>query len=476
MSFALSVYHRLPSGPRSLVASLRGYYLNWWRYDKQTEKLVDKFLEREMWSERHWADWRSERLGYMLERAATRVPYYREQWADRRRRGDRASWSYLENWPILEKESLRNDALGFVADDCRPATMFHDHTSGTTGTSLDLWLSKATVKEWYALFEARSRNWYGLSRRDRWAMIGGQLVTPVGQKKPPFWVWNAGLNQLYLSSYHLAPDLIPAYIDALSRYRVKYILGYPSAIYSLAIESLSRNRSCPRMEVVITNAEPLFEYQRSAISEAFSCPVRETYGMAEIVAAAGECDHGSLHQWPEAGIIEWDTAMQAKTHDLICTGFFNADMPLIRYKVGDSGSLASGSCACGRSLPVIEQIEGRSDDMLYTLDGKRVGRMDPVFKGDLSIREAQIIQESLSTIKIRYVPDERFSTGVFSKLTERICHRLGNVSVVFEEVSEIPRTKRGKFQAVVCQLSIQQRMAIENVTNQKKNGSLSCRK
>lgn len=450
MSLALSIYNRLPPATRSIPASLRGYYLNWWRYDARTDGLVDEFLERETWNKQQWADWRSERMGFVLERAATRVPYYRQMWSERRRRGDRASWSYLENWPVLEKESLRRDARSFVGDDCRTAKMFHDHTSGTTGTSLDLWLTKDTVKQWYALFEARSRRWYGVTRRDRWAILGGQLVTPARQQKPPFWVWNAGLSQLYLSSYHLGPDLVPAYIDALSRYRIKYILGYPSAIYSLAIESLRHKRSCPALEVVITNAEPLFEYQRLAISEAFSCPVRETYGMAEIVAAAGECEHGSLHQWPEAGIIEWDTEKQNESHDLICTGLLNADMPLIRYRVGDSGSVASGTCTCGRSLPVIENIEGRSDDMLYTMDGKRIGRMDPVFKGGIPIREAQIIQESRRMIKVKYVPAADFQVSALRELAGRIRDRLGNIDVVFDEVQLIPRTARGKFRAVVC--------------------------
>src|SRR5204863_3503874 len=126
-------------------------------------------------------------------------------------------------------------------------------------------------------------------------------------------------------------------------------------------------------------AEPLYEYQREAISRAFGCPVRETYGMAEIAAAAGECEHGSLHQWRDTGIIEATDGDGPS--DFICTGLINADMPLIRYTVGDSGKLSAKKCPCGRNLPAIETIEGRTDDLLYTVDGRRIGRMDPVFKG-----------------------------------------------------------------------------------------------
>lgn len=461
MSLALHIFHRLPPTSRSMAASLRGYYLNWWRYDKQTDRLVDEILDRDYWSERQWSNWQSERLSFLLERAATRVPYYRRVWAERRRRGDRASWSYLENWKILEKETLRANSLEFVADDCQLSKMFHDYTSGTTGTSLSLWLTKMTVKHWYAMFEARSRRWYGITRRDRWAILGGQMVAPVKQKKPPFWVWNAGLNQLYLSSYHLAPSLIPAYLDALVKYRIKYILGYPSAIHALAQEALKLGRTDLELDIVIANAEPLYDYQRATISNAFGCPVRETYGMAEIVAAASECEHGSLHQWPDTGIIELGTGDSDDSSELICTGLVNADMPLIRYRVGDSGKLRDKACACGRSLPLIDKIEGRSDDLLYTLDGRRIGRLDPVFKGNLPVREAQIIQESLSTLKVRYVPAENFCNDVFETLTERIRERMGDVNVVFDEVSAIPRTSRGKFKAVVCGLHSDERAALE---------------
>ncbi|MEO8042322.1 MAG: hypothetical protein ABI646_06925 [Acidobacteriota bacterium] len=454
MSLALSIYHRLPAVSRSVVASLRGYYLSRWRYDKFTERLVDEALERDAWSEKQWAEWRAERLSYVLNRAATRVPYYRQLWEERRRTGDKASPQYLENWPVLEKTVLRARSREFIADDHSTSRMFHDHTSGTTGGPLDLWFDRDAVKQWYALFEARCRRWNGVSRHDRWAILGGQLVTPVRQQKPPFWIWNAGMNQLYLSSYHLSPPLIRHYLQAIVRYRVKYILGYPSAIYSLALEALKLGRSDLKMDVILTNAEPLFQHQRETITEAFSCPVRETYGMAEVVAAASECEHGRLHQWPDVGIIEQAAnAASTDSADLICTGLINADMPLIRYRVGDHGKLSAENCECGRNLPLLESIDGRSDDVLITADGREVGRLDPIFKNKLPIIEAQIIQETLKTIRIRYVPAADFTEDALRTLTEAVRERLGDVEIVYERLSEIPRTARGKFRAVICNLT-----------------------
>ena len=72
--------------------------------------LVQAAIERERWSEAQWALWRQERLARLLHRAATQVPYYREQWSARRRRGDTRSVEVLANWPILGKDALRANA------------------------------------------------------------------------------------------------------------------------------------------------------------------------------------------------------------------------------------------------------------------------------------------------------------------------------------------------------------------------------
>lgn len=441
-----------------MVATMRGIQLRALRYGRATEQLVDQAIERDYWTAEQWKAWREEPLGFLLHRAATHVPYYRKQWAERRRRGDKSSWSYLENWPVLEKESLRENAKSFLADDCHARRLFHAHTSGTTGKPLDLWYGKDTARRWYAIFEARCRRWHALSRKDRWAILGGQLIASVEQRRPPFWVWNGALNQLYMSSYHLAPDLVARYLDALVGYRINYLYGYSSALYELAQGALRLGRADLKMSVAFTNAEPLFDYQREAIEKAFRCPVRETYGMAEMVAGASECEKGFMHVWPDVSEIEIADGDASSTGitsgQLIATGFLNPDMPLIRYRTGDQVTLrATGEvCLCGRSLPVLAAVEGRADDMLYTSDGRSIGRLDPVFKSQLPIREAQIIQETLDLIRVRYLPAPGFTSASGRSIVERVQARMGNVKVVLEEVDKIPRGANGKFRAVICNL------------------------
>jgi len=268
------------------------------------------------------------------------------------------------------------------------------------------------------------------------------------------------MNQLYCSAYHLAPDLIPFYLEAIRRHRLVYLLGYTSALCSLARGILDRGGLDLQLKVVITNAEPLYAHQRELIAKAFGCPVRETYGMAEAVAAAGECEEGRLHLWPEAGVVEVLNAQGMavagpEPGDLVATGLLNTAMPLIRYRIGDRITLAAPEtrCLCGRSLPVVERIEGRCDDVLITRDGREVGRLDPVFKSTTAVREAQIIQESVDRVRILYVAGPGFGASDDASLRLRIRERLGDVEVILEPVKSVPREANGKFRAVIRQFA-----------------------
>ncbi len=261
-----------------------------------------------------------------------------------------------------------------------------------------------------------------------------------------------------MSSYHLAPDLLPDYLDALKRYKIQYLWGYPSSLYTLAKGALELGCRDLKMSVVFTDAEQLFDYQREAISKVFQCSVCETYGMNENVAGASQCPHGTMHLWPEAGWVEvMENGQQVpvgQTGELVCTGLVNTDMPLIRYRVGDRGILKDDSpCPCGRTLPALIGLDGRSDHVLYTRDGRAIGRLCTVIQGKLSLYEAQLIQESLDRVRVRYVPTPDFAQGDVNAITSRLRACMGDVNVVFERVDQIARGPNGKFRTVLCGLS-----------------------
>ncbi|MBZ0115121.1 MAG: AMP-binding protein [Thermoanaerobaculia bacterium] len=449
---AKRVYDALPYPGRVIAATLRGFQLQRNRYDRTTPLLVREALQRDAWSADQWEDWRSQALARSLL-LASKLPFYAEQGLGSSR---------LSEWPVVRKEDLRADTASFSASKQRG--WIHEHTSGSTGTPLSLhWSRKASVL-WYALVEARLRRWHGVSRHTRWAILGGQLVAPANQRRPPYWVWNAAARQLYLSSYHLAPDTVAAYLEAMRAHRVEYLLAYPSAAAALASFALDAGTevaaTAPGLKVVVTNAEPLSPAQRSKISTVFDCPTRDSYGLAELVAAASECEEGRLHLWPEVGFLEVldddDQPVEAgQPGRLVATGLLNDAMALVRYDTGDEITLAPPDerCACGRGLPLVRELRGRSDDVLETPDGRQVGRLDPVFKHDFPIHEAQIVQTALDRVVARVVPARGFDSRTKESIRRQIEERMGPlVRVEVEEVDELTRGPSGKLRAVVKQL------------------------
>jgi phenylacetate-CoA ligase len=235
-----------------------------------------------------------------------------------------------------------------------------------------------------------------------------------------------------------------------------------SALHQLAFCILEQGLKPLPLRVVLTSSEPLLLSQRAAIEQAFQCPVRETYGMSEKAAAASECEYGRLHLWPDVAVYEVVNgdrpAAPGETGELLCTSLINPAMPLIRYRVGDLVRLAAESerCACGRTLPLLEEVVGRSGDVLQGANGRMIppSSMEAVFDTNLRIREGQIIQEAIDRIRVRYVPAANCDHQDLGLLESRIVERMGPVRVTFEEMDGIPRGNNGKFQAVRRQMDV----------------------
>ena len=147
----------------------------------------------------------------------------------------------------------------------------------------------------------------------------------------------------------------------------------------------------------------------------------------------------------------------APPHDqrrLVFTGWGNPAMPFIRYEVGDYGRLSPGGCSCGRESACFEAIEGRTEDYVRTPDGRMAIGMNQVFEYAPGAREIQIYQECVEAIEVRIVAGKSYGPDDEAALLRELRRRLGDeIQVHFVQVDEIPRTKAGKFRAVVSTLS-----------------------
>ena len=70
----------------------------------------------------------------------------------------------------------------------------------------------------------------------------------------------------------------------------------------------------------------------------------------------------------------------------------------------------------------------------------------------MPIVEAQIIQETLDRVRVRYVPASDFTRECGEQVIDEIRARLGQIEVVLEPTDRIPRGANGKFRAVISRV------------------------
>lgn len=399
--------------------------------------------------------WQKEAVKELLTYAAAKVPYYRALWKEK----NHLNVTEIQNWPILEKDVVRNQPHLFIAEDYQLSELNIMHTSGTSGKPMTLFLSKESIGLWYAIYDQRIKRENGVHpEKDAYGTFAGKLICRNNQQSPPFWVHNRYNKQVYFSSYHISPVTVKSYVDALFKYKLTYLMGYTSSIYNLAKLAIEQKYHLPKLKLIITNAEPLYTHQREFLSEAFQCPVIQTYSGCENAFGGSEDLSQKMWLWPESGLLEVLTAdgtiQEFGAGEFLATGLVNKAMPLIRYRIGDTGEIASPhEIQDGDNKLYLKQIEGRTDDLIRTPDGKLIGRLDPVFKSGFHILEAQVIQEKVDELKLIVVESKGFNKSEKDELVQRLKDRVGPLmNVIYQAVDQIPRSANGKFKAVVSKL------------------------
>ena len=176
---------------------------------------------------------------------------------------------------------------------------------------------------------------------------------------------------------------------------------------------------------------------------------------------ASECEkHDGLHINAENLIVEivkedGTYAKEGETGRIIVTDLHNYGMPFIRYEIGDIAVFTGRKCSCGRGLPVIEDVVGRSLDMIKTPEGKIVpGEFFPhLMKEFKEIIKFQVVQKTLEDLQIKMVTTTELSDGSRRRLDREVRRVLGNkINVSYERVDDIPLTSTGKYRVTISRI------------------------
>jgi phenylacetate-CoA ligase len=365
---------------------------------------------------------------------------------------------------VLTRETVQRRAEELKSKRPEDRKLTEGHTSGTTGSPLQIYYSEDMITMNYAVMDRQYR-WAGARLQrggDRGAVVRGNVIVPLSQKRPPFWRHNNNLNQLLMSSFHLTPDNLVSYFEVLREFKPTVMDGYPSSLYVLAKVLLRRGERMP-VKAVVTSSETLYDFQREAIEEAFQCRVFDYYAAAERVVFSVECDrHEGHHVCEEYGITEicdddGHPLPAGQEGIMVGTSLHNIGMPMLRYRTTDRTAFKTHVCSCGRPLRLLEDVTTKAEDLLRLKDGRLIppSVLTHPFKPLDSIEASQLVQTDLDRLVVRLIPRPEYSQRDTDHLVRELKARLGaDMRVEIEQVEQLERTSRGKFKWVISKVDL----------------------
>ncbi|NLC57629.1 MAG: phenylacetate--CoA ligase family protein [Armatimonadetes bacterium] len=434
------IYHRLPVP---------------WRPPRGVRAFQRLNEEMQWWPPARIEEYQVRRLRAFLCHAQAHVPYYADLFAGLG--FDPEQLSSLEEFrrlPLLEKACVRDNPKAFTAADWRRWKPVVRRTSGTTGQRLEVLMSERAQHAHAADRERRYR-WAGYHPGDRLAVFL-QFLSPAPEEhcyrhRPRNWLC---LNLQVADSERLR-----WVVARLAEFRPEGILAYPSHLYWLYQYLAEHPNEAIRPRVLMTDAEMLYDFQRQQIEAFFGVRVADYYAMSEHAASAAQCAAGAYHVGAEYALVEvlrpdGTPARPGEMGEVVGTNFENYAMPLVRYRTGDLAVVGDDPCPCGRGLPTLARVVGRTQDVMLTPTGPaRFPNWSFSFHDVPGVREVQIIQEEVHRFRIKAVPGPGYQEVDADRLAHALCRSLEfPAQVAVELVERIPRTVSGKFRLMECRV------------------------
>ena len=372
-------------------------------------------------------------------------PFYRELYSahgfsddDLR---DPASFGSL---PIVDKAMLRENFDTIRTDEADKRTSVVSKTGGSTGLPLHLLRDlrfPARALEW------RLFDWWGVKPWDDRGIVTRHVLTGAARIRHDLgWLPS---RRVQLDAFQITDDAVREFVQRWNRVAPRFLIGYGGGVLDTVRHMRRMGLAVTPPVAVAVTAAPLSPGTRAEIEDAFGAPCFDHYRSAEIPWMAGECGAQSgLHVFADVRRIEIvDDAdrivPEGVEGEVIVSDLTNRVFPIVRYRLGDISSYRPGVCACGRGLPRLGPISGRSSDAVRLPDGTTIaGALGHVFDdAPLSIRQFEIVQDADYAVTLRCIPSDApdAQRGIDAAM-EKLRHATkGLVSVRLELVDTIPQ-------------------------------------
>ena len=450
------LYGHSPTFTQNIMFTAYGF-LKWYERNGRVFRDYSRELGKTQWeSSGLLEELQNTMLKVLMKHAYANVPYYRRVFRERNLKpSDIKTKEDLKKLPYLTRHDVKENFSKLRAVNIPSRKYLTAHTGGTTGDPLMFLLDKRRLVFTRAL---QFRHWrsLGYTFRSKLAFMRAVSLMSADSSGAPFWRHDWFQNTLFLSAYHMSQANLPDYGKKLVSWKPDFLFTYPSSACVLARFLLEEGLDVS-LKAVFTGSETLLPSQRELIERAFGCRVFDEYGHAERAIRAGECERGGYHVDAEYGIFQIQKkgvdSGPGETGEVIATSLTNVSMPLIRYRTGDLASPSEETCPCGRGLPQLESLEGKSGDCIVTGDGRVISGIlvSPVMGGYSGvIREWQVVQPDERRLIVKIVPEDEFNAREGEGIIARLKGLLGHdMEVTIQVLDEIDRSKSGKFRCVI---------------------------
>lgn len=350
--------------------------------------------------------------------------------------------------PITKEDILKNKDL------FETSLAYHKHyirnTGGTTGTPLRYRISHVDrFLQAGLLYRGWSAAGYKLG--DKMLFLAGSSLIPNMSSKIRTAIHELTRNIKFYSSFNMSQKKLSSILSKIHTWKPKFIRGYPSAINEFAKYIDNKDEATPELHAIFTTSEKLFDRMRQKIEEAFHASVFDAYGANDGGISTFECEHGNIHVDMERSVLEVVDEKNKQIDEgrgsVIATSLHNYAMPFIRYKIGDEVIASKNRCDCGRGLPLLKEVIGRSVSILLTPDGAKIHGWFFLYLfweiGE-AIKQYKVVQKTLYEIDIFIIPGKTFTQDVIDYIRNVVHKKCPGWNLRFLIVEDIPRPSSGK--------------------------------
>jgi phenylacetate-CoA ligase len=361
----------------------------------------------------------------------------------------------LSEIPFLDKPGIKENFDELKARDAR--SLRRMSTGGSTGQPLPFLVGRDRVSHDVAA-KWRATRWWDVDIGDREMVLWGSPVELTAQDHARHlrdWV----LRTRLLPAFDMSIEQVRRYVSEIRRFQPQMLFGYPSALAVLAERWVEEGgpRVLRDLRVIFCTGETLFPAQRELLEAAFGAPVANGYGSREAGFVAHQCPAGSLHISAEDVIVEivgpdGQPVPTESLGEIVVTHLATRDFPFVRYRTGDIGSLAESPCTCGRTLPVLQSVQGRSTDMIALPGGGAMHGLALIYvlREMPEIAQFKIVQEEVRVFRVFAVAPVENRSALEPRIVTGFRARLGtDVTVLVEWRDHLPPERSGKYRYVV---------------------------